>query len=339
MERALVERAGIAYHGIHTGKIRGVNPVRMAGSAGKMLMGVRESRSVLNEFKPDVILVTGGYVCAPVVLAARLRGVPSMIYLPDMTPGWSIQRMSRFANRVAVTFPEAASYFGGEAPAGKAVVTGYPVREELVEAARDRMASRRKLAAALGRPLAGPEEPPLVLVWGGSQGSRSINKATWASLSAILPEAHIVHVVGVRDWSLYEEFAKESPLPPELAQRYHPVDYLHDAMPLALAAADLTVARAGASSMGEFPVAHLPSILVPLPMTGVNQQRNAEQLARHGAAVIIDDEKLNEDLSTTLLDLLQDSERRMTMQTAAAELAQPEAALNIATALLDLVEK
>jgi UDP-N-acetylglucosamine--N-acetylmuramyl-(pentapeptide) pyrophosphoryl-undecaprenol N-acetylglucosamine transferase len=129
----------------------------------------------------------------------------------------------------------------------------------------------------------------LVLIWGGSQGSRSINQATWAALNEILPAAHILHVVGTRDWPLYEVFAAEHSLPPALAGRYHPVAYLHDEMPLALAAADLTVARAGASSLGEFPVAGLPSILVPLPMAGVNQHRNAEQLARLGAAVIIDD--------------------------------------------------
>jgi UDP-N-acetylglucosamine--N-acetylmuramyl-(pentapeptide) pyrophosphoryl-undecaprenol N-acetylglucosamine transferase len=187
--------------------------------------------------------------------------------------------------------------------------------------------------------LAGAGEPPLVLIWGGSQGSRSINQATWAALNEILPAAHILHVVGTRDWPLYEVFAAEHSLPPALAGRYHPVAYLHDEMPLALAAADLTVARAGASSLGEFPVAGLPSILVPLPMAGVNQQRNAEQLARHGAAVIIDDEKLAAELGPTLVGLVQDDERRAAMAAAAADLAQPEAALNIASALLELAKK
>jgi len=336
MERALVERAGIPYQGVRTGKVRGVNPLRAAASIGKMAMGVGESQLVLRRFNPDVCLVTGGYVSAPVVMAARLQRTPVMIYLPDMTPGWSIQRMSRFAARVAVSFPDAASFFGGEAPAGKAVVTGYPVRQELVDAAKDRNASRRELAQALERPLAGGGEPPLVLIWGGSQGSRSINRATWSALNELLPAAHILHVVGTRDWPLYEAFAAERPLPPELAARYHPVAYLHDEMPLALAAADLTVARAGASSLGEFPAAHLPSILVPLPMAGVNQQRNAEQLARHGAAVIIDDEKLGAELGPTLLGLVQDDERRAAMAAAAADLAQPDAALNIASALIEL---
>ncbi len=339
MERALVERAGIPYQGVRTGKIRGVNPLRAAVSVSKMTMGVGESQLVFRRFNPDVCLVTGGYVCAPVVMAARLQRTPVMIYLPDMTPGWSIQRMSRFAARVAVTFPEAAPFFGGEAPAGKAVVTGYPVRQELVDAAQDRNTSRRELAEALERPLAGPDEPPLVLIWGGSQGSRSINQATWAALDDMLPAAHILHVVGTRDWLLYEAFAAEHPLPQALAGRYHPVAYLHDEMALALAAADLTVARAGASSLGEFPVAHLPSILVPLPLAGVNQQRNAEQLARHGAAVIIDDEKLGIELRPTLLELVQDEGRRSIMAAAAADLAQPEAALNIASALLELTER
>jgi UDP-N-acetylglucosamine--N-acetylmuramyl-(pentapeptide) pyrophosphoryl-undecaprenol N-acetylglucosamine transferase len=122
-------------------------------------------------------------------------------------------------------------------------------------------------------------------------------------------------------------------------RRYHPVDYLHETMSLALAAADLTVARAGASTLGEFPVAGLPSILVPLVLTGVNQQRNAEQLAQHGAAVIIADNKLADDLARTVVELLNQNERRAAMAQAATALAQPNAAQNIADMLLAMVAK
>ena len=120
------------------------------------------------------------------------------------------------------------------------------------------------------------------------------------------------------------------------ADRYHPVAYLHEAMPLALAAADITVARAGASSLGEFPVAHLPSILVPLPYAGVNQRANADLLAGHGAAIVIEDEELGEQLTPQLLALLEDDHRRAQMEDAAAALARPDAALQIAQALVEL---
>jgi UDP-N-acetylglucosamine--N-acetylmuramyl-(pentapeptide) pyrophosphoryl-undecaprenol N-acetylglucosamine transferase len=339
MEQELVTRAGIAYAGIHTGKIRGANPVRALRSGGKMVVGVRESLAIIDRFAPNVCLVTGGYVCAPVVLACRLRHVPVVIYLPDMTPGWSIKRMSRFAERVAVSFPAAAEHFGGEAPDGKGVVTGYPVRQELVDAAQDRQASRHQLAAALNRPLDAAGETPLILIWGGSQGSRNINQVTWAALPDLLPQAHVLHAVGVRDWPLYEAFAQASPLPVKVADRYHPVPYLHEEMTLALAAADLTVARAGASTLGEFPVAGLPSVLVPLPIAGVNQQSNAQQLVAAGAAVVIDDEALGEDLLPTLQALLADAEGLQSMRAAARALAKPEAAATIGSVLADVAAK
>lgn len=339
MEQGLVERAGIAYRGIETGQLRGINPLTALANAGKMIKGFRQSLAILKEFHPDVCFVTGGYVCAPMVMACRWRRIPVLIYLPDMTPGAAILWLSRFVQRVAVSFPEAARYFGGLAPQGKAVVTGYPVRRELVEAARSRVTARQQLARIIDRPtMDGSDDTPLVLVWGGSRGSRSINMATWGALADLLPHAHVLHVVGERDWALAKEQIQSLRAKGILSggglRRYHPVDYLHEAMSLALAAADLTVARAGASTLGEFPVAGLPSILVPLVM--VNQQHNAEQLVRHGAATLIDDDKLADDLARTVVELLNQSERRAAMAQAATQLAQPAAAQHIADALAAL---
>jgi UDP-N-acetylglucosamine--N-acetylmuramyl-(pentapeptide) pyrophosphoryl-undecaprenol N-acetylglucosamine transferase len=344
MEELLVERANIPFRGIDTGQLRGINPLQALANIGKMVKGFRQSLAILHDFRPDVCLVTGGYVCVPVVLACRWRSVPVLIYLPDMTPGAAILWLSRFAQRVAVTFPEAARYFGGLAPQGKAVVTGYPVRRELVEAAHNRAAARQQLARVIDRPaMDGSDELPLVLIWGGSLGARSINLATWTALADLLPHAHVLHVVGTRDWALAKEqmqtLRATGVLSGGTARRYHPVDYLHEAMSLALASADLTVARAGASTLGEFPVAGLPSILVPLIITGVNQQRNAEQLAQHGAAVIVADNKLADDLARTVVELLNQDERRAAMAQAATALAKPNAAQKIADALLDMIAK
>ena len=184
-------RRVLPFQGIDTGKVRGVNPLTALTSVGKMVAGVRQSLALLRNFQPDVCFVTGGYVCTPVALACRLRGVPVLIYLPDMKPGWAIRLLSLLAQRVAVSFPEVAAYFGGEAPQGKAVVTGYPVRPELVCAAggglldaqahaQNRATVRRQLADRLQRPFGNLEKDgqmlPLVLVWGGSQGSRNINQ-------------------------------------------------------------------------------------------------------------------------------------------------------------------
>ena len=344
MEQALVERAEIPYRGINTGQLRGINPFKALANVGKMIKGFRQSLAILRDFRPDVCLATGGYVCVPVVLACRWRRVPVLIYLPDMTPGAAILWLSRFAQRVAVTFPEAARYFGGLAPQGKAVVTGYPVRQELVEATRNRATARQQLAQFIDRPtLDGSDDLPLVLVWGGSLGARSINLATWTALADLLPHAHVLHVVGQRDWGLAKEqmqtLRTTGVLSGGASRRYHPVDYLHEAMSLALAAADLTVARAGASTLGEFPLAGLPSILVPLVISGVNQQRNAEQLAQHGAAVIVADNKLADDLARIVVELLNQSERRAAMAQAASALAKPNAAYNIADTLVAMSAK
>ncbi len=178
---------------------------------------------------------------------------------------------------------------------------------------------------------------PLLLIWGGSSGARVINRATWASVAQMLPEAVILHVVGNRDWTLYQEWAQANPLPADLADRYHPVPYLHETMILALAAADLTVARAGASSLGEFPAARLPAILAPL--ASVNQMDNAQALAKRGAAVIIEDQDLEAKLATTVVELLAKPVQLQAMSKAMAGLARPHAAEAIATEIVRLAQE
>jgi UDP-N-acetylglucosamine--N-acetylmuramyl-(pentapeptide) pyrophosphoryl-undecaprenol N-acetylglucosamine transferase len=338
MEQALVERAGIPFRGISTGQLRAVNPIKLLRNASRMVTGARQSLDVIDRFQPDVCFVTGGYVCGPVVAACSLRKVPVLIYLPDVTPGYAIRWLSKLAQRVAVTLPEVAAHFGGLAPQGKAVVTGYPVRQELLDAAQDRPAARRRLAELLGWPrLASEPALPLLLVWGGSQGARAINRATWGAAAQLLPHAVVLHVVGERDWPLHQEWAETNPLADELRGRYHPVPYLHDAMPLALAVADLTVARAGASSLGEFPAAGLPAVLAPY--AGVNQMDNAQALAARGAAVIVRDEELGAKLAPTVLEILGQPDKLGAMRAAMAGLARPQAAQAIADEIMRLAEK
>ncbi len=334
-EKGLVERAGLTFRGVDTGQLRGINPLTALANAGKMVRGVGQALAILKEFRPDVCFVTGGYVCAPVAVACKLRRVPLLIYLPDMAPGLAIKWLSRLAQKVAVSFPGAATHFPG-----KAVVTGYPVRADLVQAAQDRRGSRQALADALKLDLGlnpganGPETPPLLLVWGGSQGSRSINKAIQANLADLLPVAHILHLTGALDYD--RVVGGLADLPTAWQNRYHPVAYLHAEMPLALAAADVSVCRAGASTLGELPVARLASVLVPLPISGGHQWPNARQLADAGGAVIVADDALGTELVPALTDLLQNPARRQQMETALATLAQPNAAANIAQVLVGM---
>ena len=330
VERGLVEAEHIPFAAIQTGQLRGKNPLTALANAGKMVVGVRQALKLLADFRPDVCLVTGGYVCTPVAVACRLRGIPVLVYLPDLTPGLAIRMLATIAQRVAVSFPETARYFGA-----KGVVTGYPVRPALLDAVRDREESRRRLGAFLGTEWeTGDPHTPILLVFGGSQGSRNINQSLWAGLPDLLPLAHIVHVVGVRDWPLLAQAQPD--LPADLARRYHPVDYLHEEMALALAAADLALARAGASTLAEFPISRLPSVLVPLPISGGHQFPNARKLEESGGALVIRDEELATQLAPVLRGLLNDESRRLEMGAAVAALACPQAGMNIARALMEM---
>lgn len=294
-----------------------------AANLARMVQGTRQCGRIIREFRPDVVFMTGGYVAAPVAWAAARCRVPLLIYLPDLTPGRAIALTSRFAQKVAVSFPEVARYFPG-----KAVVTGYPVRPELLAA--DKPAARQALGLH--------PDLPVLLVFGGSRGARSINRATTAALPALLPRCQVVHVSGQLDWPTVERAAQElaGVLPIDLLARYRPYPYLHEEMVQALAAADLVVARAGASVLGEFPARGLPSILAPYPHAGQHQDANAAYLADHGAAVVIVDSDLSARLAPTILELLDAPGELQGMSQAAARLCQPEAAYNIARVLTEL---
>lgn len=284
-----------------------------------MIRGAAQCAEIIRAFRPQVTFVTGGYVAAPAVWASWRARVPVLIYLPDLTPGQAIRLTSRLADRVAVSFPEVARYFSD-----KAVVTGYPVRRALLKA--DKAAARQALGLS--------NEDPVLLVFGGSRGARSINRALTAALPQLLPRCQVVHVSGWLDWPWVQEVADR--LPDGLRGRYHPYVYLHDEMPQALAAADLAVTRAGASTLGEFPVCGLPSILVPYPFAGQHQDANAAYLAQRGAALIIPDGELDRRLAPVVLQLLDAPKERHAMAQAAARLARPDAARNIALELCHL---
>jgi UDP-N-acetylglucosamine--N-acetylmuramyl-(pentapeptide) pyrophosphoryl-undecaprenol N-acetylglucosamine transferase len=281
-----------------------------------MARGVRRCADIIGEFRPDAVFVTGGYVAAPVAWAAwRARPrVPLLIYLPDLMPGQAIRLTSRLADKVAVSFPEVAPYFPG-----KAVVTGYPVRPELL--AVDRAASRTALGLA--------DDLPVLLVFGGSRGARSINRSLVAALPELLPSCQVVHISGELDWPWIAE-QQQAIYNTQYGARYHVYPYLHDEMVQALAAADLVIARAGASVLGEFPAVGLPSILVPYPYAGQHQDANATYLAERGAATVVPDRDLADRLAPTVLGLLSARERMAAMAAAARSLARPDAASAIA---------
>jgi len=316
MEEELVTRVGLDFVGLAAGGLRGVAPTTAARHAAQIARGVGRARGILSRFQPSAVLVTGGYASVSVALAARSRGIPVLIYLPDIVPGQAIRFLGRFAARIAVTSEESYRFF----PRHKAVVTGYPVRPEIFTLTEEQARQALGLDA----------DASTLLVFGGSRGARSINKALVAGLRDLLPVCQVLHVSGRLDADWVAGVAKS--LPQELRARYHHYAYLDD-MPSALVAADLAVARAGAATLGEFPAAQLPAIMVPYPYSGQHQEPNANYMATHGAAVVLPDAALQQELVSTVLDLLTDEETLAAMRESSRALARPDAAEAIARQL------
>ena len=320
LERALVQRSGLDFSGLSvSGGVRGMG-LAAIGNVASLVQGFLQSLGVIRRFRPGAILATGGYVCAPVVLAGWFLRVPALVYLPDVEPGWAVRFLAPFARRVAVTVPEATRFFNSK----KTVVTGYPVRAELVSA--DRQAGREFFGVG--------SDEKVILVAGGSRGAQHINQLIAEALPELLQDASIIHVCGQSH--LADAGARFAVLPPDLKARYKLYSYLHE-MPLALVAADLAISRAGASVLGEYPVAGLPSILIPYAGGHRDQVRNAAYLAQNGAAVVLQDQEIStEMLASTVKTLLRDPARLPAMAQAARALARPDAAGDLARELTHL---
>ena len=333
MEVNLVKQAGVPFEAIPAAGVHGVGWRALPGNAWQLGGGYLAARRLLHSFRPEVLLFTGGYLAVPVALAARLpgRGYPrprSLLYIPDIEPGLALKSLGRLADRIAVTTEATRSFLGDHPPVA---VTGYPTRADLH--AWDKDEARKALLL--------DAEPPVLLVFGGSRGARSINHAVWAALPGLLPEMQVVHLTGQLDWSEVESVRQglEAALPREIYARYHPYPYLHQEMGAAFTVADLALCRAGASTLGELPLFALPAVLVPYPYAWRYQQVNAQYLAERGAAVILQDAELPEKMLALLIELMDDGHKRAQMRQAMASLAQPAAAERIAGQLYGLAPR
>jgi UDP-N-acetylglucosamine--N-acetylmuramyl-(pentapeptide) pyrophosphoryl-undecaprenol N-acetylglucosamine transferase len=322
VEQALVERAKIPFTAIPAGGLHGVGVVRMARNTLKLVAGTLKAWQLIGQHKPQAMLTTGGFVSAPVAVACWLRRVPILLYLPDIEPGLAVKFVAKFAAQIGVTTEESVKYF----PARKTIVTGYPTRSDLAQT--DRAAANRRFELVAER--------KTLLVFGGSKGARSINRAIEAVIEQLLAKYQVIHISGSTD--VVEVLAKHAMLPEALKRHYHVFEYVHD-MGLALAAADVVVSRAGASILGEYPLFGLPAILIPYPYAWRYQKVNADYLVTRGAAIRLDDETLSDTLLTTLEGLLNDEARLRSMSTAARSLARPDPALVLAQTVQKLAAR
>jgi len=313
IEAKMVMGAGVEFVALAAGGVRGMGPWTALRNGAQIVGSSAEAHRILRSFRPDVVLVTGGYACVPVTLAAWAKRVPVLVYLPDVVPGLAIRFLSRLATSVAVTSEDSVRHL----PRRKVVVTGYPVRPGFLTT--DRAQARRLFSL--------DPSIPTLLVFGGSRGARSINQALVYGLPELLPTCQVIHVSGDLDAPWVEEATQS--LPRDLRQRYQHHAYLAE-MPAALVAADLAVARAGAATMGEFPAASLPSIMIPYPHSGQHQAHNARYMERHGAARVLEDNELQDKLVPAIQALLADQHALSEMRASAKALARPNAAADIA---------
>ncbi|MEX1071499.1 MAG: UDP-N-acetylglucosamine--N-acetylmuramyl-(pentapeptide) pyrophosphoryl-undecaprenol N-acetylglucosamine transferase [Anaerolineales bacterium] len=316
IEADLLSRAGVQFTTLPSAGLHGVGLLALPRNLWQLTRGYFGAQRLLDEFKPDALFFTGGFVAAPVAMAAR--NVPTLAFVPDIKPGFTLRFIARFANVIAVVAEEARQYFRKSA---RVQVTGYPLRKEITRWTR---AESQKHFGLLN-------DLPTLLVFGGSKGARSINQAVIATLPQLLQEMQIVHVSGQGNWAEVE--TAKANLSADLAARYHAFPYLHDDMGAAFAAADLALCRAGASTLGELPHFGLPGVLVPIPLAGHLQAMNADYLEAHSAARILPDSEMKELLVPTLISLTKDKTKLTEMSKAMAALAAPNAAAQIAKLL------
>ncbi len=306
IENRLVPAAGFPLRLVQVGALNQVSLKTRLKTLFDLPRAVWDARGMLSEFRPDVVIGVGGYASGPAMLAAVLKRIPTLAFEPNVVPGFANRVVARMVSGAAVHFEETAQYFP------HAVVTGVPVREAFFEIAGKATAN----------------DKPTLLVFGGSQGAKAINQAMIQCLPELLkqlPNIHIIHQTGERGYNdalaAYQKAGSSAEVFPFITD-----------MPAFFARADLILCRSGASTVAEITAAGKPAVFVPFPRAADDHQRvNAQALERAGAAVVVEETKLERVwLADTIAALLGDPGRLQRMSQAARKLAHPDAARDIA---------
>ena len=266
-----------------------------------LFFGFLQSLRILLRFRPDVVFSCGGSVSLPVIIAAKILGIKIVLHEPNVFPGLANRIGAKIADRVTLGWEKSLQYFSDR----KTIVTGIPVRKKIIEAHKVKLPKTT------------------ILVMGGSQGARSIDKTVLEMVSslALRNDLQIVHLSGVNDYAAIKNYSSEF---------YRVMPYSEN-VEECFALADLVVSRAGASTLAEITVRGLPAILIPYPYaTEKHQEYNAKMLEEAGAAIIIPNNKLsNASLSSIILKLLDNPEKLRMMGEKSRTLARPDAALKV----------
>jgi len=329
LESDVVPKAGFALTTVSAQGLERRLSWRAVAAGGRFAAGCGQARRIIKKFRPDVVIGTGGYVCAPVVLMAALSGIPTVIHEQNAFPGLANRFLSRFVDRVLLTFGDARQFFPVKADTE---VTGLPIRPEILAA--DSIAGRDFFGLVRDR--------FTLLVTGGSRGARSINRSMGSIYHELAGSADIqvLHITGATDFE--ETLAAVRARGLELANCGNITlkPYVYE-MEHALAAADLVVCRAGAATLAELTVLGKPAILVPYPLASENHQEyNARSLVRRQAAEMILDRDISGDrLWAAIRSLVEDRERLRVMGEQSRTCGKPQALQRIVCVVRELASQ
>ncbi len=276
IEKKLIEDIGIPYTGISSGKLRRYMSAKNFTDPFRVLKGYSEAKSFMKSYRPDVVFSKGGFVSVPVVLAAKKYKIPVIIHESDMTPGLANKLSIPSATKVCHNFPETAEYL----PKGKAVLTGSPIRAELLNGYSEK-----------GLAMCGfKNDKPVIMVIGGSLGAVAVNNAVREALPELLKSFHIVHLCG--------KGKMDSSL--ENTEGYKQFEYIKDELKDLFAMSDIIISRAGANAICEISALKKPSILIPLSANASrgDQILNANSFKKQGFSEVIEEENLTTKLLT-----------------------------------------
>ena len=332
MEATLVPRAGFDFAPFRSMGIQrrlNWNNIKRNVKSVCLLMTARSrANKILRDFAPDVVMGTGSYISAPILLAAAALHIPCMTHEANALPGVSNRMVAQKVDKFLIAVPEAEKRLP---PRPDYIVTGNPVRPEILSA--DREAARSRLGVKPGQ--------VCLLSFGGSLGAQTVNRAVADLMAWHVPEGklHHIHATGQYGVELLPELLRERGVSFENNPNLDIREYIHD-MPDCLAAADLVIARAGAMTLAELTAVGRASVLIPSPNVAENHQyHNAMVLADHNAAVVIEEKDLTgEKLVTVVKELTADPEKLRQIGLAAKALGVPDACGHITDELLKLYE-
>ena len=273
IEKALIEAEHIEYRGIASGKFRRNLSLKNISDIGNVFKGIREAEKLLKEFAPDVVFSKGGYVAVPVVRAAKKLKIPVIIHESDMTPGLANKLSFKAAKKICCNFPETVAML----PKEKAVLSGSPIRAELLAGSREKGLEFTGLSG----------KKPILLMIGGSLGARALNDALRQALPELLKEFDVIHLCG--KGNLAETL--------ETTEGYVQYEFIREELKDLFAASDVVFSRAGANAITELLALKKPNLLVPLPKENSrgDQILNAESFEKQGYSMVLSQADLTAD--------------------------------------------